>query len=261
MIDPQFPILSKYLLGHTYEEIGKELGITRERVRQKLEKEKATFFRKNVYLKQRIRNLIYRNGYFYTFRKKNRLFRLTKVLAKEENFKFSTLSVRENQVFLVMSSGYRRENLMEVLSKIKEDFSLPAEISKVYKQFMDKGFPPVLISLFLKLYSAVLKNGEIVRFNGLSTKENIKMYVKSGAKLQVDEISEVLSASRATVRKTLRELGVLKIKRREKGFNRNKLLAVNLTEDEYRKIKRISEELGYSISTLVRKELKKAGLI
>jgi len=51
------------------------------------------------------------------------------------------------------------------------------------------------------------------------------------------------------------------VKRREKGLNRNRLVAVNLTEDEYMKIKRISEEMGYSISTLVRKELKRAGLI
>ena len=96
---------------------------------------------------------------------------------------------------------------------------------------------------------------------GLSTKENVKLYVKRSNRVSVEETSEVLSASKATVKKILRELGVLKVKRREKGLNRNRLVAVNLTEDEYRKIKRISEEMGYSISTLVRKELKRAGLI
>jgi len=261
MVDSQFPILSKYLLGYTYEEIGRELGITRERVRQKLEREKALFFQKNIYLKQRIKNILSKNGYLYTFRKENRLFRLTKIMAKEENLQFSTLTVRKKRVFLVMLSNYRRERLIEMLSKIKKEISLPEKLEHVYRDLMTKGFSATLISLFIKLHSAVLENGEIVRFKGLSTKENIKLYVKRGTRIQIDEISEVLSASRTTVRKVLKELGVVKIKRREKGFNRNRLLAVNLTEDEYRKIKQISEELGYSISTLVRKELKKAGLI
>lgn len=261
MVDSQFPILSKYLLGYTYEEIGRELGITRERVRQKLEREKALFFQKNAYLKQRIKNILSKNGYLYTFRKKNRLFRLTRIMAKEENLKFSTLTVRKKRVFLVMLSDYRKENLSEMLSEVKREISLPVKIESVYRDLMTKGFSATLISLFIKLHSAVLENGEIIRFKGLSTKENVRMYVKGGREIQVDEISEVLSASKATVRKALKEIGVLKVRRREKGFNRNRLVAVNLTEDEYRKIKKASEELGYSISTLVRKELKKAGLI
>ncbi len=261
MVDNRFPLLCKYLKGYTYESIGNELGITRERVRQKLEREKTIFFQKNSYIKQRIKNILSRNGFFYSFRKVNRLFRLLKLMAKEERFKFSTLTVKRKRVFLVIPPGKKREELIDELALIKNETSLPMEMKEAYRLLKNKGFSAVLISLFFKLYDASLENGKVVQLKGLSIKENIELYVRGGSKLSVEEVSEVLSASRATVKKVLKELGVLKVKRREKGFNRNRLVAVNLTENEYRKIKRVSEELGYSISTLVRKELKKAGLI
>ena len=163
MVDSRFPLLRKYLAGSTYEEIGKELRITRERVRQKIEREKALFFRQNSYLKQRIKNILSRNGFFYSFRRENRLLRLLKLMTKEENFKFSTLTVKKRRVFIVIPSHRKNGQVIEDLEAVKREIFLPIELKEAYKFLKSKGFSHALISLFFKLYDAALKNGEVVR--------------------------------------------------------------------------------------------------
>ena len=261
MINNEFPLLNKYLSGNTYAEIGKELGITRERVRQKIEREKSLFFRKNIYLKQRIRNTLSRNGFFYSFRRNNKLLRLLKLLAKEENFNTFTVSAKKRIAYVIMPSHKNIEDIKHLLNMIKEEITLPAEIEKIYTLLNGKGISSVEISFFIKLFDAKIEDGEVIKFQGLPLKENLKMYFRSNSEFTLEELSRIFSVSQTTVRKTLKELGILKVKRRERGLNRTKLIAVNVTEEEYRKIKRTAEEMGYSISTLVRGKLKELGLI
>lgn len=261
MINDQFPLLSKYLSGYTYAEIGKELGITRERVRQKLEKEKTLFFRKNVYLKQRIRNTLSRNGFFYFFRKNSKLFRLLKLLGKEEGFDIFSISVKGRIAYVVTHSQKGEEYVKQLLLRIKEEICLPVKIEEAYRLLNSRGILPIEVSFFIKLFNAKVENREIIKFQGLPLKDNLKMYSRGNLEFPSEELSRILSVSPATVRKILKELGILKVKRRERGLNRSRLIAVNVTEEEYQKIKKLAEEMGYSISTLVRGKLKELGLI
>lgn len=260
MFNGDFPILSKYLEGKTYAEIGEELGVTRERIRQKISKEKRLFFNENPYLRENIGRILKENGFFFSCRKNNKLLRLLRLLGKEEGYSFATLLAGRKKVFLVLSS-VEKEDLSKALLKIKSELSLPLDLRELYGKLTVEGFSPLIVSLFLKLFQAVVREGKVMGFRGLTVKENVQMFQKGGVGVQVEEMSELLSVSPVTVRKTLKELGVLKIKRRTKGFNRKRLIAVNVTEEEYEKIKEKAELSGYSISSFVRNELKRIGVI
>ena len=260
MFNEDFPILSKYLEGKTYAEIGEELGVTRERVRQKISREKKVFFSKNPHLKENIGKILKENGFFFSCRKNNKLLRLLRLLGKEEGYSFATLLTGRKKVFLVLSS-VEKEDLSKALLKIKSELSLPLDLRELYGKPTVEGYSPLIVSLFLKLFQAVVKDRKLMGFKGLTVKENFQMFQRSKADLQIEEITELLSVSPVTVRKTLKELGVLRVKRRAKGFNRKRLIAVNVTEEEYRKIKEKAELSGYSISSFVRNELKRIGVI
>ncbi len=250
-----YPITVEFLNGKSFTDIGIEMNISRERVRQKANREIKHLIVERSILAISILNTVGKYGITFAGKhtKTGRLyFLLTRQLG---------LKKYNGKQFIVLYKDRNRLNTNKIQNIILS-FGLPLPFEEIFRRISN----PIILSYAVKKLMPIIRNTDsgkcIVYYKRFCKFKNLNLYIDNGVR-NVNVISALTKIPRAKMHSILLKRFSLTVKdniivpamTKQRSMNRTIKVATMLTAEVHQRLKSLSIAYHETMSTFVYRKI------